>query len=190
MPLSEHVYSVVITFKMMVWVEQWICIKFCIFEHSSAETIWMIQKAAAMGNWWLAASSGDNASPRVLLSHAEFSAKHQITQLIQPPYSQIWHPETFSFFPRLKSPLKRKRFQAIDEIQENVTGQLMVIGRTVWDPKASILKGTEVLLSCVQCFLYLILSSINVSIFHIIWLNNSGTDLLWPTKNVRIIYNN
>ena len=32
------------------WVEQQICIKFCIkFEHSSVETIQMIQKAAAMG---------------------------------------------------------------------------------------------------------------------------------------------
>ena len=33
------------------------CITFCVkLEHSSVETIWMIQKAAAMGNWWLAAS--------------------------------------------------------------------------------------------------------------------------------------
>ena len=39
-------------------VEQWICIKFWVkFEHSSMETIHVIQKAAAMGNWWLAASS-------------------------------------------------------------------------------------------------------------------------------------
>ena len=38
-------------------VEQQIYIKFCIkLEHSSVETIGMIQKAAAMGNWWLAAS--------------------------------------------------------------------------------------------------------------------------------------
>ena len=39
-------------------VEQWICIKFCVkLEYSSAKTIWMIPKAAAMGNWRLAASS-------------------------------------------------------------------------------------------------------------------------------------
>ena len=39
------------------WVEQQIYIKFCMkLEHSSTETIWMTQKAAAMGNWWLAAS--------------------------------------------------------------------------------------------------------------------------------------
>ena len=40
------------------WVEQQICIKFCIkLEHSFVETIQMIQKPAAMDNWWLAASS-------------------------------------------------------------------------------------------------------------------------------------
>ena len=31
------------------------------------------------------------------------------------------------------------------------------------------LKGTEMSLSCVQCFLYLVSSSINVSVFHIAW---------------------
>ena len=45
MPLSEYVHSVAVTFKMTERVGQ-ICIKFCVkLEHSSAETIWMIQKA-------------------------------------------------------------------------------------------------------------------------------------------------
>ena len=61
--MSEHVYSVVIAFKITEQVQQWICIKFCIkLEHSSPETIQMIQKAAAMGNWWLAALSQQCAS--------------------------------------------------------------------------------------------------------------------------------
>ena len=52
MPLSEHVYCVAVTFKMTEQVEQQICIKLCIkLEHSSTETIQMIQKAAAMGTW-------------------------------------------------------------------------------------------------------------------------------------------
>ena len=52
MPLSEHVYRVAVIFKMTEQVEQQICITFCIkLEHSSVETIWMIQKAAAIGNW-------------------------------------------------------------------------------------------------------------------------------------------
>ena len=51
---------------MSDWVEQQICIKFCVkLEYSSAETIRMIQKATAMGNWWLAASSRQCARPGI-----------------------------------------------------------------------------------------------------------------------------
>ena len=53
-------------------VEQWICIKFSIkLEHSSMETIQMIQKAKAMGNWWLAASSWQR-SHSCITARAEF----------------------------------------------------------------------------------------------------------------------
>ena len=52
MLLSEHVYCVAVTFKMTEQVKQRVCIKFCVkVEHSSVETIWMIQKATAVGNW-------------------------------------------------------------------------------------------------------------------------------------------
>ena len=55
MPLSEHVYCVAVTFKMTDLIEWQICMKFCIkVEYSSTESIWMIQKATPMGNWWLA----------------------------------------------------------------------------------------------------------------------------------------
>ena len=59
-----------------------------------------------------------------------FLAKHQITQVTQPHYNpdltrcdfcDLW------LFPKLKSPLKGKRFQTVDEIQENTMGQLMAI---------------------------------------------------------------
>ena len=58
-PLSEHVYWVAVTCKMTDQIEKWTCMKSCNkFEHSSVEIIQMIQKAEAMGNWWLAASLG------------------------------------------------------------------------------------------------------------------------------------
>ena len=70
MLLSEAVYSGGIMFKMTEQVEQWICIKFCIkLEHSSSETIWMIQKAAAIDTWWLSASS--QLTHCCIASHAE-----------------------------------------------------------------------------------------------------------------------
>ena len=115
MLLSEFVYCVTITFKMTEQVEKCICMKSCIkLEHSSVETIRMIQKASA--------------SSHLMQS---FLAKHQSTQVTQPSYSPDLASCDFWLFPKLKSPLKGKRFQTIDEIQESSTRQLMVIGRAV-----------------------------------------------------------
>ena len=112
------------------------------------------------------------------ISCKDFFAKHQITQVTQTPYNPNLAPCNFWLFPKLKSPSKGKRFQTIDEIQENTTGKLMAIERTVWGPKVPTLKGTEVSLSTVQCLLYLVSSSINVSIFHSTWLDTFWTDLI------------
>ena len=100
-------------------------------------------------------------------------------RLLSPPTAQILYPETSDFSPKLKSPLRGKRFQTIDEIQENIMGQLMANGRTMWGPKVLTLKGTEASLSCVLCFLYLVSSSVNVSVFHSTWLTTFWTDLIY-----------
>ena len=51
-----------ITFKRTERVEQLICIQFYVkLEHSSVETIFMIQKATAVGHWWLATSPWQRA---------------------------------------------------------------------------------------------------------------------------------
>ena len=150
--MSEHVYCEPVTFKITEWVEQWICIRFCIkLEHSSAETIWMMLKGAAMGNWWSAASSQCGHSMHHVLCRV-FWGKNHIILVIQPPCSLDLAPWKFWLSPKLKSPLKGKRFQTADEIQENTMGQLTVTGRTVWDPKVPTLKVTEASLSYVQCF--------------------------------------
>ena len=46
-----------------------------------------------------------------------FLTKHQITQVTQPHYSPYLVPCNFWLFPKLKSPLKGKRFQTIYEIE-------------------------------------------------------------------------
>ena len=145
------------------------------------ETIWMIQSAAAMGTWWLAASSQQCTCP-CIMSCAEFFGKTSNHPGDSAPYIPELMPWDFWIFQKLKSPFKGKRFQTIDEIQENKTGQLMVIGRTVWGPRVSTWQRTEVSLSYVQCFLCLISSSINVSIFHITWLDTFWKDLTCNKK--------
>ena len=140
------------------------------------ETIQMTQKTAALGNRWLAASS-QQCTHSCITSCAQCFGKTSNHPGDSAPLQLRSGALNFWLFPRLKSSLKRKRFQTIDEIQENMTGQLMVIGRTVWGPKVTTLKGTEASLSYVQCFLYLVSSSVNVSIFHIIWMDTLWTDL-------------
>ena len=167
---------------MTEWVEQWICIKFCVkLEHSSSETIQMIEKAAAMGNWWLAASSGQLACI-CIMSCTEFfgetSNQTGDSAPLQPRFRALW----LLAFPKTKITLERKKFHTISEIQENTTGQLVAIGRTVWCRKVPTLKGTEASLSYVQCFLYLLSSSVNISIFHISWLDTFWTDLVYVHK--------
>ena len=160
---------------MSEWVEQRICIKFCIkLEHSSTETTgWFRRpKLWAIGDWHLCHNSVPAHASHLVQG---FLAKHQITQVTQPHYSPDLVPWNFWLFPKLKSLLKGKRFQIIDEIQENTVGQLMVIERTVWGPKVPSLMGTEVSLSYVQCFLYFVSSSINVSVFLITWLDTFWT---------------
>ena len=152
----------------------------------------MTQEAAAVGNWWLAASSWP-CSHLCIMSQAEFLVKSQIIQVTQPSYSPDLAPYNFWLFPKLKSPLTGMRFQTINEIQENTTGQLMTPGRTVWSPKVPILKETEASLSCVQCILDLVSSSVNVFIVHSAWLNTFWTDYVHmhtPTKDFEIINKN
>ena len=47
------------------------------------------------------------------------------------PYNPDLVPCDFWLFPKLKSPLKGKKFDTIDEIQENMTELLMAIGRNL-----------------------------------------------------------
>ena len=105
----------------------------------------------ATGDWQF---HHHNARP--LMHRILCRAKHEITQVTQPCFRPDLVPCNFLLFPKLKSPLKGKRFQIVNEIQENTTGQLMVTGRAVWGPEVPALKGTEASLSYVQCFLYLL----------------------------------
>ena len=89
-------------------------------------TMQMIQKATAMGNWWLAASSRQCAHS-CITPPAEFFGETSNHPGDSAPYSPALVPCNFWLFAKLKSPLKGKRFQTIDEIQENTVGHLMAI---------------------------------------------------------------
>jgi transposase len=49
----------------------------------------------------------------------EFLTKPEATVVPQPPYSPDLAPADFILFPKLKSSLKGRRFQTVEEIEEN-----------------------------------------------------------------------
>ena len=152
MLLSDHVYWVAVSLKITEQAEQQICIEFCIkLEHPSGKLFTRFRKwqLRATGDWQL---YHDNAPTHASCLMQSFAVKHWIIQVTQPSYSPDLVPCNFWLFPKLKSPLKGKRCQTINEIRENMTRQLMVIGRTMGGPKVPALKGTEASLSYVQCF--------------------------------------
>ena len=56
----------------------------------------MIQRAAGVGNWQLHHNNTPAHASRLVQG---FLAKHQITQVTQPPTAQIWRPVTSGFSP-------------------------------------------------------------------------------------------
>ena len=88
-------------------IKQGICIKFCVkLQHCSGEAIQIIQKAAAMGNWWLAASSWQ-CTCSCTLSCAEFFGKTSS----HPSDSVPWQPRCRALwllaFPKTKLTFER-----------------------------------------------------------------------------------
>ena len=122
-PLSEHVLCVVIAFKVT--------------------QLW------GTGDQQL---YHDKAPAYASLLVQSFLVKHHISQVTQPHYRPYLTPYGFWLFPKLKWPLKEKRFHTIDKIQENRMGQLMMNGRTLWGPKVPTLKGIELSFSYIQFF--------------------------------------
>ena len=148
--------------------------------------LWKWPQLWTTGDWQLHQGNTPTHASYLVQS---FLVKHQVTQVTQPPYSLDFISHDFWFFPRLKSPLKGKRFQAINKIQENMMSQLMVIltkdfaecfeqwKRHKEVPGCLLWRG----LRChfpiysVSCILYLVRL---MSLFHITWLDTFSTGLV------------
>ena len=57
----------------------------------------------------------------------EFLTKHKTTVVPQTLYSPDLSPADFFLFPKWKSPLKSRRFQKVEEIEENSTRDLRAV---------------------------------------------------------------
>ena len=175
--MSEHVHCVAVAFKMAK------------YSNNSASNFELhlnipLQKLFgwfrrlqlwATGDWQL---HHDNTPAHASCFMHSFLTKHQITPVIQLSYSPDLAPCYFWIFPKLKSPLKKKRSQTIDKIQENTTGQLMAIGRTVWGPKVPTLEGNwGIIVSCTM-FLVSCIFFNKCLYFHFTWVDTFWTGLI------------
>ena len=143
------------TLKMTEWVQQWICIKFCIKLDIPLQKLfrWFRRlQLWATGDW--------QPHHNNMLAHVScpYSFFCKITNYpgdsapLQPRFGALW----LLAFPKTKITFERKEISDCQWVQENMMSQLMAIGRTVWGPKVPILKETEASLSYVQCVLYLL----------------------------------
>ena len=73
----------------------------------------------------------DNAPAHASLLIRSYLAKYQTPVVPHPPYSPDLAPADFSLFPKLKTTLKGRCFQTIEEIQENATRELRAITKCV-----------------------------------------------------------
>ena len=151
--------------------EQWICMKFCTkFEYSS----WNYSDNSEGHSYGELVIGSFIMTTCPLIHHVlhrVFWWNIKTSRWLSPLQPRFGALQLLAL-PKLRSLLKGKRFQTANEIQENTMGQLRAIGRTMWGSKVPTSKGTEASLFCVQCFLYLVSSSLNVSIFHSTWLDN------------------
>lgn len=71
----------------------------------------------------------NNAPSHSSLLVSQFLAGNEIAVLPHPPYSPDLAPADFFLFPKLKTTLKGRRFQSVDEIQQNSQRQLRTISQ-------------------------------------------------------------
>ena len=174
---------------MTKWVEQLICIKFFIkLEYSSV----VIQKAAAIGNLWLAASSRQRAHSCFtacaeffceISSHPGDLALLQLRfgamTLLAFPKTHLWKGRDCRLSVRFRKIQQGSWWQFQQTILQSVLNSGKDARRTVWGPKVPTLKGTEGSLSCVQGFLYFVSSSNKCLYFQSTWLDTLWTDPIY-----------
>ena len=183
MQSSEYVYCVAVAFTMTERVEQWICIIFCIkLEHSSVETVQMIQKAAALGNWWLAASS-QQCTHSCITSHAEFfdqTPNHPGDSApIQPRFGALW----LLAFPQTKITFERGEISVHQWDSGKYDGAADGDWETCVRSQGAYSEGNCGITVLCKCFLYLVYSSVNVYFFILHDWITSGQNLYmrWRT---------
>ena len=104
----------------------------------------MIQKATAMGNWWLAASSQQHTHSCITSCGEFFGVKSNHpgnSGLLQPRYSPNLAPCNLQLFPKLKSPWKGRNFRPLMRFRKIWWGSWCQLGELCEVPKCLLWRG-------------------------------------------------
>ena len=98
---------------------------------------------------------------------------------LQPRFGTLW----LLAFPKTKITFKKGR----DFRPFMYSGKYNETADRNWENcvrfQGAYFEGDWGIMCCVQCFLYLVSSSINISIFHITWLDTLWTGLVYPESD-------
>ena len=97
---------------------------------------------------------------------------------LSPLTAQIWHPVTSGFSQNQNHLWKGRDFRPSMRLRKIQWGSCWRLGELCEVPRCLLWRGLRHQLSYVHCFLYLVFSSLNVSTFHITWLDTLWTDLV------------
>ena len=145
------------------------------------ETISMIQKVTAMGNWWLAALSYQHTH-----SPISFGVEVFVETSNRPgdsaPLLPRFGARRLLAFPKIKIAFEREEISDhwwdLGKYDGAADGNCENYVRS----QGTYLEGDRGIIVLCTCFLYIVSSSINVSIFHITWLDTFWTDLIFTAK--------
>ena len=151
--LNEHVYCVAFTFKMIEWVEQWICNRFCIkLEYSSAEIICMLQKACSYGQL---ATGSFIMTTRPLTHHVlcrVFSETSNHPDDSAPHTAQIWCPMTSGFSQNWNHHWKRRDIRPLMRFRKIQRDSWWRWENCVRSPGAYFEGDWGIIVLCTVCF--------------------------------------
>ena len=141
----------------------------------------MIQKAEAMGNWWLAASSWQCTHSCITTYCAEIfceTSNHPGDSApLQPRFGGLW----LLSFSKTEISFEREEISGYQSDSGKYKGAADGDWETCVRSQGAYFEGDWGVI--VLCTLFLVSSSINVSIFHTTWLDTFWTGLVFHTSS-------
>ena len=164
---------------MTEWVEQWICIKFFIkLEHSSEFGWFRRQQLWATGDWQLHHENVPAYASHLMQSFWRNIKSPRWLSPLQPRFGTPW----LLAFPKTKITLEREEISDcwwdLEKYNRAADGNCENGVRS----QGTYSEGDWGVIVQLQCFMYVVSSSINVFIFHIIWPNTFWTDFVCPRE--------